>query len=133
MSETTCFLYFCAQTSTPGATKVTVKYTPVIIVATGVDRGATRISDSVVIDNVTNACTAVEIPCESDQRYRLVAGTREDVLPKIDDAITETGRIFAQQRERVRILTGRQANVRQERRTMISPHSWIKQTLACWL
>lgn len=90
-------------------------------------------SDTAVIDNVTNACNAVEIPCESAD-YRLVAVTGQGKhLPKIDDAIKETGQITAQQREQVKILTGRQANVRQERQKMISPRLWIRRTLACWL
>lgn len=103
------------------------------MMAIGVDKGVTRMSDAVVIDNVTKACNAVEIPCESVQRYR-VAATREGYrLPKVDDAITETGQTIAQQREQVKILIGRQANVRQEQRTMTSPRSWIRRTLACWL
>jgi hypothetical protein len=107
---------------------------PVIIVAIGVDKRVTRISDTAVTDNVTKACSAVDIPCESVQGYQLVALTRESkCLPKNDDAVTETGQIIAQQREQVKILTGRQANVRREQRTLISPRSWIRRTLACWL
>ena len=102
--------------------------------AIGVDKGVTRMSDTAVIGNVTKTCNAVEIPCESVQHCRLVAMTREGKrLPKIDDAIKETGQIIAQQREQVKKLTGRQANVRQEQQTMISPRSWIRRTLACWL
>ena len=101
------------------------------MMAIGIDKGVTRISDAAVIDNVTNACNAVEIPCESVQRYRLVAVPREGKrLPKIDDAIKERVQIFAQQREQVKTLIGRQANVRQGRQTMILPRSWIGRTSA---
>lgn len=93
---------------------------PDIIVAIGVDKGATRTSDTAVIDNVTRACSAVEKPCECDQRFQRVNVTREEeLLPKNSDAITETGQTIAQQREQVRIRTGRQANARQERQMMI--------------
>jgi hypothetical protein len=66
----TCFLYFCAQTNTPGATNVTAIIMPAYMDAAETDKGNVKANDKTQRVSVKRTCTTCGATCNQSYTIR---------------------------------------------------------------